>query len=392
MSCLSSFSDWETIVSLLPFGWEAAARTTGAFQKPRRIESPEHLLRLLFHHVSTGSSYAQTTAQAALTDYCHLSAPALQKRLVKSRQWLATLLQEMIRSKRSPENLLPPSLRLRIADATDISRPGAKGTTWKIHYSLALPDLECDFLEIAPMGKGHPGENFTRFEPRPGDLMTGDRIYASRRACAHVLEAKAHILVRWHSSNFPLVTPEGEQMKVLEQLRGLREPGQMAEWQAGFVSGGVLYPVRLCAVRLDEKAAAHRQKELRSAASRQGRKLQKQTLEMSHYLVVVTSVGREDLAFEKVLELYRFRWQVELAFKRLKSLLELGKVPNLREESGEAWLLTKLLMAVLLERLQSRAFPPSGGQDWSEPLDGDEAGECGVCGDGDADAGCGAAA
>jgi IS4 transposase len=63
-----------------------------------------------------------------------------------------------------------------------------------------------------------------------------------------------------------------------------------------------------------------------------------------------------------VLELYRCRWQVELAFKRLKSLLAMSAVPKSDEESARSWMQAKLLESLLIERLleHSSALSPWG--------------------------------
>ena len=53
----------------------------------------------------------------------------------------------------------------------------------------------------------------------------------------------------------------------------------------------------------------------------------------------------------EVLEWYRIRWQVELVFKRFKSLAQLGHLPKYDDESAKAWLYGKLLVALLVEKL-----------------------------------------
>ena len=64
----------------------------------------------------------------------------------------------------------------------------------------------------------------------------------------------------------------------------------------------------------------------------------------------------------QVLELYRSRWQVELAFKRLKSLMAAGHVPKSDDDSARAWMQAKLLTALLMERLllEAKIFSPWG--------------------------------
>ena len=68
----------------------------------------------------------------------------------------------------------------------------------------------------------------------------------------------------------------------------------------------------------------------------------------------------ESLCAEKVLKFYRLRWQVELVFKRYKSLLGLGKIPTKTKESNEVWLNGKMLLALLIEKyLGDIDFSPS---------------------------------
>jgi hypothetical protein len=76
----------------------------------------------------------------------------------------------------------------------------------------------------------------------------------------------------------------------------------------------------------------------------------------------------------QILEWYRTRWQVELAFKRLKSLVQLGHLPKHDDRSSRAWLHGKLLVALLTQKLIyiGRDISPSGcilsGSTTTEPV------------------------
>ena len=56
-----------------------------------------------------------------------------------------------------------------------------------------------------------------------------------------------------------------------------------------------------------------------------------------------------------IVALYRLRWQVELVFKRWKSILHLDRLPNFRPDTVLTWLLTKILLTLLLDRIASDA-------------------------------------
>jgi hypothetical protein len=91
-------------------------------------------------------------------------------------------------------------------------------------------------------------------------------------------------------------------------------------------------------------------------------KVRQSTLEYANFIVVVCTVPKDGMSSRLALEFYRARWQVELAFKRLKSLLMLGQLPKKKEQSCLAWMQGKILTALLIERLlcEERFFSPWG--------------------------------
>ena len=104
-----------------------------------------------------------------------------------------------------------------------------------------------------------------------------------------------------------------------------------------------------------------RRKSLRKA-QKNGTTVDPVSLELTEYIMVLASVPRSVISTEAVLNLYRCRWQVELTFKRLKSLLGLGHVPKSDDASAKAWMQAKILTSLLIERtmLEARLFSPWG--------------------------------
>ena len=79
----------------------------------------------------------------------------------------------------------------------------------------------------------------------------------------------------------------------------------------------------------------------------------------NEYIVVVTSLS-QGISYRDILELYRFRWQVEIYFKRLKSILDFGELPKKVSASVLSWLNGKLMVALLMEKFLSKElFPPA---------------------------------
>jgi len=106
---------------------------------------------------------------------------------------------------------------------------------------------------------------------------------------------------------------------------------------------------RVCAIRKSEQAIQQAHRRLQRKASKQQTILKPQTLEYAKYVIVFTTLATESVS--QVLEYYRLRWQIELAFKRMKTLAQLGHIPKHDERSARAWLYGKLLVALLTQKL-----------------------------------------
>jgi Transposase DDE domain len=122
---------------------------------------------------------------------------------------------------------------------------------------------------------------------------------------------------------------------------------------------------RVCAIKKSRAAAARARKRAQQENSRKGHLVQDSTLEAAGYIFVFTTLSTEQYPAARVLELYRGRWQVELAFKRLKSILATGHLKKTDPVGAKAWLQGKLLAAVIIETLISlgERFSP-----WGFPL------------------------
>ncbi len=103
------------------------------------------------------------------------------------------------------------------------------------------------------------------------------------------------------------------------------------------------------------------QRKAEESAREKGHQVRPETLRLAAFVLVLTSLP-VSWGTALVLELYRARWQVELAFKRLKQLLAAGHVPKTTDPSSRAWLQAKILTALLIEHMihAGRFFSPWG--------------------------------
>lgn len=353
-------TDWDIVKRFLPPDWESSARQCGALRRARNVATAETLLRLILLHVAGGLSLRQTVVRAQAFGWAHLSDVALLKRLRASANWLESLCWSMWSSWDWPEGFAAQGRRWRIVDATTVQEPGATGIDWRVHYVVGLPSLACEFVAVSGVGGG---ETLCRIPIRPADVLLADRGYSHRAGVAWVLSQRGDVIVRHQGANFPLQEASGKAFDLLEALRGLvkHQPGT---WNVQFAFEGQTWAVWLHAVRKSAAAAQRAKEQLRKE---RGQGLQPQTLELAEYVVVLTSLPPQAFSALQVLGLYRGRWQIELVFKRLKSLLGVGDLAKYDPDSAKAWLQAKLLTALLMERLEREAFFFSP---WGYPLVG----------------------
>jgi hypothetical protein len=352
--------EWQLLARLLPENWRQMAREQHAIRHQKGITDPEVLLRLLLLHVAGGLSLRSAASRAPEVGLPAISSVALFKRLRASEGWLQAMAAGMYRSSRfrGESPLSGGQHRLRAVDATTIHEPGKTGSEWRVHFSVRLPEMQCDFYELTDV---RGGETYKRFPVTEGDLILGDRGYCQREGVAHVLEGAADVIVRLNSTSFPLLDLSGHPFNILMNLRRL-EGHRCRDWNVCFDASGKRYRARLCAIRKSQLAAERAKEKIRREDSKKGRKSRPETFECAEYTFVLATVRRADFTAGVVLELYRARWQIELVFKRMKSLMNLGHLPKKSDMSSRAWIQGKLLTVLLIERLldDARFFSPWG--------------------------------
>ena len=360
--------EWEFLTDLLPQDWREQARTTGALRRARGVSSADCLLQLILMHTATGLSLRQTVVRARQRSIADISDVALLKRLRASEPWLRALTAKMTDlDETGVVQQLSARRRVRAVDATTVEEQGGAGTDWRVHYTLRLPDLSCDFFELTDE---HGGETYRRIPVARGDLLLADRGYSNAAGVATVRTAQGDVLVRWNSFSFPLKTRAGDPFDALKELSQMSKRG-VQEWAVSFTHDGQRYTGRLCAIRKNAVATERAREKMRREARKKQKQVSEEALKLAEFVMVFTTLSAKELSTREVLELYRVRWQIELRFKHLKSLLGLGCLPKYDDASCRAWIQAKLLCGLLIERLMRRAkffFPWGYRLPAAEPL------------------------
>lgn len=344
---------WPEVSAHLPAGFDlqATARSRGAFTRAREIKDAETLLRLALAYGGLGMSLRETCAWAEAGGIASLSDPSLLERLCKAAPWLGDILAALIAERAKMPAGRWAGYRLRALDGTSICEPGADRTTWRLHVGYDLASGQVDQLELTDI---HGAENLQRLSYQPGDIVLADRYYARPRDLRPVIEAGADFIVRTGWNSLRLLQLNGEPFDLFAALAA--QVDKESEVQVRIHEGtaeATLQPLllRLVIRRKDAQQAEAERKRLLKDAKKRGKQPDPRSLEAAKYVLLLTSLPADAFPAADILALYRFRWQIELAFKRFKSLVGLDQLPAKKPELARAWIYARLIVAIVAEQI-----------------------------------------
>jgi hypothetical protein len=353
--------DWPAVSSLIErsIDLEASARASGVVQRRRQIRSGSDLLRLALAYGPGGQSLRQTAAWAELQQVASLSDVALLYRLRGSADWLAQIAGALLAPREATASPAALGLRLRVVDGSVIGAPG-RGPRWRLHGVYDLAEERFSAFELTG---ARTAEALERAAIGPGELVMGDRVYARPGGLRHVVEAGADYLVRAGSRSLRLADKDGRPVDLSAVLDASDRDG-FSDLDLLVVDGGDRgrepLPARLVVLKKPPQAAGKARTRTLRESQRGGHQNDPLSLNAAGHLMLITSLDRTKASPHQLGALYRLRWRIELAFKRLKSLLSIDRLPAKDEGLARTWILAHLIAALLIEDLtpELRDSPP----------------------------------
>ena len=353
---LSQMTDaqWQEVIDLLPADASQQAFLHHAFSRARGLRCPMDLLRGIFSSVFCFGSFREVGAWATSTGLSSNGARSWAKRTRQSSAWLLWMVQSLLVCPAEDQPLeVPKSFtgQIHLVDATHLRTWKRSGESRRLHCSY---DLLGQRLEQVVLSDHHVGEGLKHFHARPGDIFVGDSAYCRRQAIIDQVNAGIDVVTRLHWSSTPLLQADGTTAFDLSGwLTGLSAEGQGEATVVLEVRKHQL-PMRLVALRLSDTAAKRAQRKRQARVSKKGGGSQPLTIQIADWLVVLTSLCKQDWSAQQVLLLYRARWQIELLFKRIKQLVRLHRLRSEHLQSNQAVLAAMLLGWILLEQQASQ--------------------------------------
>lgn len=349
--------DFRALVQTLPTGWRQRLFDARLIvEHPDTVlDDPDELMHLVLLHIGCELPLRQTVAWVKEAGGAACSHVTLHRKMKR----IGPVLQEMV--------AVMGDARLGVCaeawagyelvalDGSVVVSPGPTGTGGRLHVALRLADLSVVGAQVSTTAEG---ETLRRFAWSKNQLVIGDRGYANPAGVGHVVLHGADILLRVNRGSLPLYDDSDERIDLLiwtRTLAGRRTHSRPAIVQDGATAKRIRG--RLIAQRLPADKIADAQRRVRREVGDDPI-----ALEMAQWMILFTTVAASRLDDKQIVEAYRLRWQVELLFKRWKSICRLNKLPNYRSDTLVAWLTGKLLLLLCAERLAQPAtsglFPP----------------------------------
>lgn len=329
---------------------EATARRSGALTRRREIRSAESLLRLVLAWGPGDLSLRQAAVWADMSGVAAMGDAAVMRRLRKSADWLEGLVQAVLEAR--SQALRPASVDgrlLRLIDGTTFGVVGSKKPGWRLHAGFDLALGRFDGIKLTSRAQG---EGLEQIGVIQGEIRIADRGFARPDGLRHMIDHGGDFLIRLGSRSLKLEQDKGAPIDLMALFAAALEK---SGWD-GLVN--VLngrksrkswppLPIRLLIRPLPPEQAEAARQRLRRAGQREGYKPSPLAFEAAGFVMLATSL--HDIAADDLFDLYRLRWQIELAFKRLKSLIGARCVPTKDPDLARTWLYAHLLTALIVE-------------------------------------------
>lgn len=341
------------------------ARSSGALERARKFRHGSQILRLALAYATTTPSLRLTAAWGApVVLGTEISDVALLRRLRASADFLATVMTGLLpRIEGAASQPGWDGAPIRLVDSSLFAGPGRKGGQHRLHASYDPVRRFFTSLEVSGVEKG---ESLLHAGVEAGDIAVADRNFAKTPQLRALSERRAFYAVRAGLHAVRMLDPvSGERLTsaaVLEALQTQDEvelPVLLEEAKPAKADRSARAPVRLSARLIITRASAalksREEARIQRSRSRHGAEPTQETKNLAGVVLFLTNLPKEDWPIARVGALYRLRWQIELAFKTLKSTFRMRDAPANEPQLARTWILANLIAALLAHLLVDAA-------------------------------------
>ncbi|MGH9454281.1 MAG: transposase [Terriglobia bacterium] len=332
--------EWPYVLTLLPSDLEDSARESTALVRCRNVPDAAALMRMALAYAVSDLSLKDVAAWANALGLAQITGPGLFYRLRQAEAWLQRVLAQTLQNQ--VETAAESRMRLRVVDATVLHGPGATGTEWRAHV---LIDPGSGGLRAVELTDARGGEGYGRYRVAAHEVILGDRAYATARGLWAIESARAYVVARMNPHTIRVCNERRQRISLRSQEESVPK--------IGGVEFSILVPIPPA-----KRTKSHKWPLARAMAWVPARAVAART-RSGEVIWLLAALPQEQASPRQLMQLYRLRWQIELFFKRLKSLLPMDTLPSRQGPTAKSWMLARFLAAALAQELVQPAGPLS---------------------------------
>ena len=352
-------SDWATFLAWLTrlVDLDKTAFTFKALVRRRGVKTAESLLRLGLGYGPGGMSLREASSWAGISGIAQLKDTSLLDRLRNASDWFAEILRLLLSARVKVTQKIGHGKTIRLVDGTTLSEPGSKGADWRLHATYDLESSTFTHIEVTDK---HTAESLTHGPVEAGEIRIADRGYAKAKDLAAIVMQGADFIVRIGWTSFRLLTRNSEPFELFAKLSDIPSDGVVdIPVLIAQPKKQPALPVRLIILAKPAEAAEKERVRVKRRGSKKQYKTDQRSIIAAGYVMIVTSLAADMFSAQEIAALYRFRWQIELAFKRLKSLLHIDQLRAFDPELAKTWIYTHLIAALAIDSMTQEILESS---------------------------------
>ena len=342
------------------------AAETGFSQRHSKLTATV-FFDLLFY----ATSLSQNSSLEYLVSYLgdqygiHICKQSLDERFhERTVNFVKSVLSELIREQFSrvlySESFLPNFNHVRIKDSTKFNVPsnlkehykgsGGSGSTSEAGISIQYEfDLKTGkFLDLTlteAIRNDQQDAKETVEDVCKNDLVIRDLGYFSLPVLQKIHKQEAFFLSRL-PSHILVFDEKGVEIDFKDLFIFMTKTGIEKTERQVFI-GEDKVPVRLIIGLVPDHVYQQRLRSRQADAKRRGRQTKEKTKFLLHCNLFITNAEAKILPLEKVMPLYRFRWQIELMFKNWKSVFSIHSLQKMKEHRYITMLYIRLILIIV---------------------------------------------
>lgn len=290
-------------------------------KRKRIIKSYAVLLRAAYLYIIDNLSFQRISDKMSCVYGVTMSDTAWKKQLTKVAPVFASAAMRYIAHKGTEipvsESVLGYSSAYAL-DATVIPAEGKSGTVFRLHTQYSLVKNVAAKIHVTDC---YSAESVEHYDIASGALYLADRAYGRASQFAHMMDKQADFIFRISYRGVKLFDDATCTNRV--NFKSLLRDKKTSVY-CYFEFKKTVYRIRLIAAPIPVEKHDSVEKRVRRKAARKQHSISDTSVKFSKWVILATSLT--DISDEAILDTYRLRWQIELFFKRAKSLLHFHKL------------------------------------------------------------------